>query len=77
MAVGRQAFSWGNLSLLSAARWSLGVALHVPPKGQRHLCEYLPVHRLLWTVGFLRQHCAVLTFPIAACKFIIKSYVDW
>ena len=26
-------------------------------KGQGQLCECLHVHRLLWTVGYLRQYC--------------------
>lgn len=29
--------------------------------GQRDLGKCLHVHRLLWTVGYLRQHCELLT----------------
>lgn len=32
-------------------------ALRGPLKGQGQVCEGVPVHRVLWTVGYLRQHC--------------------
>ena len=33
-------------------------------KGQGQLCEGLHVHRVLWTVGYLRQHCDDLDFAL-------------
>ena len=38
-------------------QFSCGLGLVRHAQGQRHLCECLHVHRLRWTVGYLRNHC--------------------
>jgi hypothetical protein len=50
-----------RLSVSPSMRRNLRVtkALLGELKGQREVCECLHVHRLLWTVGYLRKHCGI------------------